>query len=182
MNILHTVKETTAAGPGIRYEIYVAGCEHHCGGCHNPETWDFGQGNFLDYDLIRRIIKEYHSNPLLDGITISGGDPLHPSNAFGLYQLLASLQILDTDIWVYTGYTIENLYLWSVNKYQQKCLQFIDMLVDGKYDRTKRDTSGFAGSLNQRYIKTKELIKASPATLDNLQKFLWTVPLIEKAS
>lgn len=152
MKILRTVRETVVDGPGIRYAIYVSGCSHSCKKCHNPESWDFSQGRELTQEYIDQMKEEIISNPLLDGITISGGDPLHPSNTKGLLHLLQELRDLVDDIWVYTGYTVEDL-LNSPEGHQRDCLEYIDTLVDGPYVDELKDLSGFKGSSNQRYVK-----------------------------
>lgn len=154
MRILKVFKETCSDGPGIRYSIYVAGCNHRCKGCHNPESWEFKQGKELDDDYINSMIKEIESNPLIDGITISGGDPMF--NPKDLYYLLNKLSPLNKDVWVYTGFTIEEL-LRIKNPYIKQCFKLIDTLVEGRFEESLRELSTFKGSTNQRFIKTKQL-------------------------
>jgi len=154
MKIIKRIKETSADGPGIRYAIYVAGCTHQCPGCHNPETWDFNQGQKLDNDLIVEMMKEIQSNPLITGITISGGDPMHPKNAIDLLNLLDRLKDLNKDIWVYTGYTIEEIF--ESASFQTSALRNIDILVDGKFDKNLREYSSFRGSSNQKFVDVKQ--------------------------
>ena len=157
MRILRRIKETYADGPGIRYSIYVSGCTHRCKGCHNPESWNFKKGVELTEELISEIKQDIKENPLLDGITISGGDPLHPDNAEGLLYLLQELSDLDMNVWVYTGYTIEELLSPPIDYNQLYCLSYIDILVDGPYKEELKDLSGFCGSTNQRFIKAKKV-------------------------
>lgn len=157
MRILKTFRETYADGPGIRYSIYAAGCTHHCKGCHNPESWNFNQGEPLTPAMVERYYSEINSNPLIDGITISGGDPF--LSAEGLLQLLIGLSPLKKNIWVYTGFTLEEI-LSSRDPNKLECLSYIDTLVDGRFVQELRDTTGFRGSTNQRFLKVKEIMKA----------------------
>lgn len=153
MNILATLPETFADGPGIRYSIYTAGCGHKCKGCHNPESWDFKQGKHLDEEL-PRILSEIAANPMLTGITISGGDPLYQPCA--LLSLLTSLKsrFPDKDIWLYTGFTLEELASTiNVGGYETyECLKLIDTLIDGRFEIDLKEDVTFKGSSNQRII------------------------------
>lgn len=156
MNIISIIKETYADGPGIRYSIYTAGCTHQCDGCHNPESWDFNSGEKLTEEYMLKIIEEIQSNPLITGITISGGDPF--CNYEGLLYLLLRLKDLNKNIWVFTGYSFEDL-IAKKNSIVLKCLEYIDVLVDGPYIKELRDTSQFKGSKNQRFILPKQSLK-----------------------
>lgn len=148
-NILNTIEETYADGPGIRYSIYFAGCKHNCPHCHNPESWDFNNGIELTDTIINDIYKQIESNPMLTGITISGGDPLYSSK--DLLKLLLKIKDLNKNIWVFTGFTIEELIDLNDTDINE-CLKYIDVLVDGPYKHELRNLSEFKGSTNQRYI------------------------------
>lgn len=158
MRIIQTIKETFADGPGIRYSIYVSGCSHKCKGCHNPESWDLNKGRELNKTYIEEIKEEILSSSITTGITISGGDPLMPENRLGTLYLLNRLSNLGKDIRLYTGYTFGEL-LEEEDKVLIAILKQVDVLIDGKYEESLRDTSDFKGSTNQNTIKTKRLLE-----------------------
>lgn len=152
MNILKVIPETILDGDGIRYSIYLAGCSHHCPGCHNPESHSPLAGSPLSDDIVTQIIKEINDNPLLDGITLSGGDPF-----FSPTELLPILRRLKEEtglnIWCYTGYTYEAI---CADPLRSPLLQYIDTLVDGPFIRSLYDPQlPFRGSSNQRIIPIK---------------------------
>lgn len=149
MNLLNIYRETITDGTGLRYSIYLAGCRHACVGCHNPESWDPEAGTKLDENTLKHIIAEIKSNPLLDGITISGGDPFYsPEELLWLVRSLKRATSLN--IWCYTGYTIE--YLLRHQNYRV-VLEYIDVLVDGPFIQSLFDPQlPFRGSRNQRII------------------------------
>ncbi|MGL5914930.1 MAG: anaerobic ribonucleoside-triphosphate reductase activating protein [Culicoidibacterales bacterium] len=149
MRVLETYAETISDGIGLRYAIYFAGCRHRCHGCHNPESWRDDRGRVLDEAYQIEIVDEIQDNPLLDGITLSGGDPFYDSQA-----LLDFLEILKNqtklNIWCYTGYTYEQL---QADDTMRACLALIDVLVDGRYEQSLADpTLYFRGSKNQRLL------------------------------
>ena len=90
LHIINVYPETISDGFGVRYAIYLAGCTHHCRGCHNPGSWSPVAGEPLTELILSRIVAEINDNPILDGITISGGDPFY--NPFALLALLRRLK------------------------------------------------------------------------------------------
>ncbi len=147
------VKESIVDGPGIRYVIFTQGCSHKCFGCHNPHTHDYSGGDLVDtQDIYDDIIK----NPLLKGVTISGGEPF--DQAKELAKLASKLKGKDYDIISYTGYKYEYLYkMTDENNAYIELLKNTDILVDGKFEISlKNDMLNFRGSENQRIIDCRE--------------------------
>lgn len=159
-----------ANGPGCRISIFVSGCEHYCRDCFNQEAWDFNYGKpFTDNEINK--IKETLVKPEISGITFLGGEPMHPRNVFTVAMTIRSLypiiQETKKDIWVYSGYTLEELYsriqdygvaeIVSATKY---ILNNIDVLVDGRFDTNLHDLHlKFRGSANQRIINVRKSLK-----------------------
>lgn len=131
MNLLFTYPETIVDGEGIRYSIYLAGCRHHCRGCQNPESWNPSAGTPLTPEKIEKMICEINANPLLDGITFSGGDPLyHPQEFLALVKQIK--EATGQNIWCYTGYTFEQI---QNDEMLKPILDYVDVIVDGRFDR-----------------------------------------------
>ena len=150
LRILKIYNETIADGEGFRYSIYLSGCRHCCKGCHNPDSWNHESGTLLTEDWLNKIVDEINGNPLLDGITFSGGDPFFYPQSF--LQLLKIMKAkTGKNIWCYTGYTYEQL----MNRDELKsCLRYIDVLVDGRFVQEMYSPSlSFRGSTNQRIVK-----------------------------
>ena len=148
-------------GNGARVTLWVSGCSHKCKGCHNSWTWNYNQGKIFaeDSDEILNKLSNWLSRDYVDGLTISGGDPLDQdkNTLFELKQIVnwVKTNFPSKTIWIYTGYTYEEL-----NEYQLAVVENIDVLVDGPYKEELRDIAHcpFRGSTNQRiiYIKDKK--------------------------
>lgn len=143
MKILNIIKGTAVDGPGLRNSVYVAGCIHHCPGCHNPQSWDFNNGHDMTVEEVFNEVYDDYCD-----VTLTGGDPaLQHWECLDLCKLLKAR---GKNIWMYTGYLYEDL--------KARCpelLKYIDVLVDGHYDQNKRDLTRFCGSTNQRIIHLK---------------------------
>lgn len=139
-------------GEGCRVTLFVSGCSHRCKGCHNPETWNFDFGKDFNDDVKIRLF-DIVSKPYIKGLTLSGGDPLDSyDDVLELVKEFRNRFGATKDIWVYTGYVIDDLL--TLNK--EEILEYIDVLVDGEYIEEQRDVSlAFRGSKNQRIIRLK---------------------------
>ncbi|MGC2873028.1 anaerobic ribonucleoside-triphosphate reductase activating protein [Ihubacter sp. rT4E-8] len=157
------VRESIVDGPGIRFVVFCQGCPHLCPGCHNAVTHDFNGGYDCSIDKILEAIDE---NPLLDGVTFSGGEPACQSAGF--LALAKEIKERNLHIVMYSGYTYEELTDMSVEDASlDELLHIVDVLVDGRYEVSERDlTLAFRGSRNQRpidLVRTWETGKVSLA-------------------
>lgn len=147
-------------GDGLRTVLWVAGCSHHCEDCQNPITWDINGGLPFDAaaedELFEKLQPEY-----ISGLTLSGGDPLHPQNRSECTRLCKKLreQYPEKDIWLYTGYTFEEIR-------ELEIISLIDVLVDGEYIKSQSDSKlHWKGSANQRVIDVKKTLKSGTLVL-----------------
>lgn len=155
-----TVEDSIVDGPGIRYAVFTQGCPHHCPGCHNPESHDFEGGKTADTAELIRVMQ---ANPLLDGLTLSGGDPMCQPEACA--ELARAAKAMGLNVWCYTGYTWEAL-LAENDPARMALLAAVDVLVDGPFVQAKRSLAlKYCGSSNQRLIDAAKTLTAGHAVL-----------------
>ncbi len=150
MNIATVKYNDIADGPGVRTTVFVSGCRRHCPGCQNPETWDFGYGKQFNWQSEQMIIDSLRPS-WIQGLTICGGEPFEPENEKVLVPFLLRVrrEFPGKDIWIYTGYTLEEVE-------DRELLRYADVLVDGPYLEDQKDAGlAFRGSRNQRIISLK---------------------------
>lgn len=155
------VNDSIVDGPGIRLAIFVQGCSHHCKGCQNPETWDPQGGYVKTVDDIARAMA---ANPLLDGITLSGGEPME--QPVPLTELSDMAHEHNLNVWCYSGYTYEQLLDDKPSAEAHELLRHVDVLVDGPYVESERSLDlHFRGSANQRIIDVPASLEAGEVVL-----------------
>ena len=147
MNFLNITVDDMLNGDGLRVVLWVAGCDHHCPGCQNPQTWDACSGIAFDEaakdELFSALARDY-----ISGVTFSGGDPLFPGNRETVGALIRRIRqtMPDKSIWLYTGSLFEEIR-------DLPFVPLIDVIVDGPYIQAQRDTQlHWKGSANQRVI------------------------------
>ena len=138
-------------GPGVRVSIFMQGCSFHCKNCFNPETWDFEGGQEFTEDTINKVL-ELSDKKEVKGLSILGGEPMHPTNIEGTTKLAKAFK---------EKYPEKNIWAWSGFKYEDikdnDVFNYIDVLVDGQYkDELHDPTLKWRGSSNQRVIDIKE--------------------------
>ena len=160
------VTDSIVDGPGIRTCIFSQGCPHHCEGCHNPETWDFGCGTQISEEAVVDIVR---SNPLCRGVTFSGGEPFAQAEAFA--KLARLLKEKGYEVASYSGYTFEQLLRGSPA--QKELLEAIDVLIDGPFIQSEKSLEiAFRGSRNQRILDVKKSLAAGQAVSVTAKRWL----------
>ena len=147
-------------GPGVRVSIFFQGCSFHCKNCFNQETWDFDGGSEFGDEQINEIIN-LCSPSHITGLSILGGEPMHPKNIEGTILLAKRFKEVfpNKTIWVWTGFLIQNLF-------NREILNYIDVLVDGQFDDKLKDPRlKWRGSSNQRVIDVKKTLKSDKIVL-----------------
>lgn len=160
LRIAGFVDDSIVDGPGIRFTLFVQGCLHDCPGCQNPQTHDPTGGYTKTVKEIWQLIQE---NPLLDGITFSGGEPME--QPVPLKRLADLAHEAELNVWCYTGYTYEELEAGEPSPAAKALMECCDVLVDGPFEEAKRSYLHFRGSTNQRLIDVATSLERGHASL-----------------
>ena len=154
MNYADIKNADVTNGPGVRISLFVSGCPHHCPGCFNPETWSYDYGEPFTEQEVEKIIGMLDA-PYIQGLSLLGGEPLAPKNQAAVLDLSKQVKgkLPGKDIWCYTGYLFEDLLDGRVGEHSQELLSYMDVLVDGQFQKELKDIRlRFRGSSNQRII------------------------------
>lgn len=149
-------KMDIADGPGIRVSIFMQGCTFKCKNCFNPETHDFNGGKEFTEDTIERVL-ELCDNEIVEGLSILGGEPMHPMNIGGTTKLAKAFKkrYPNKTIWAWSGF------LFDRDLKNEEVLKYIDVLVDGQYvDEQHNPTLKWRGSENQRVIDVQKSLES----------------------
>ncbi len=154
------VDESVGDGPGVRLVIFAQGCPHHCPRCHNPHTWNMDGGALV---AAEEIVERLRANPVLAGVTLSGGEPFAQVSRFG--TLAATIREMGLSVMTYTGYTWEHI-VQSRSPGVRLLLDNTDILVDGPYiDSLRKPGLRWRGSSNQRIIDVQKSLGAGEVVL-----------------
>ena len=160
MRYHNITKDDMLNGDGLRVVLWVAGCSHCCKECQNPMTWDPNGGILFD-EFAKQEIFEQLDKSYIQGITFSGGDPLHTANRMDVRNLMAEIKqkYPQKTIWLYTGDSWESIVYYAV-------MQYVDIVVDGEFKIEERDiTLHWKGSKNQRVIDVKATLRQPDPTI-----------------
>ena len=145
MNYAKIYKNDFVNGEGVRTTLFVQGCSHACKGCYNQSTWNFDNGLPYTQEIENELIENLKRKEI-DGLTLTGGDPMHPKNAYHLISLAKKTKEMGKTVWCWTGYKIDELN----DENQINLLKYIDVLIDGKFEKEKYDPNlKWRGSSNQ---------------------------------
>lgn len=169
MNYMMIRTDDMLNGSGLRVVCFCTACDHYCEGCHNPETWNALNGKLFDNTAKEEIFNEL-KNDYINGLTLSGGDPLNKHNLDDILSLIKEVKekYPHKSIWIYSGYTWNDI--WNNNdieyKKRQEILQLCDVFVDGKFEKEKANVKyPWAGSTNQKVINIQESLQKKEIVL-----------------
>lgn len=161
-----------ANGPGVRVSLFVSGCEHYCKGCFNSDAWNFSYGEEYTQATNGQLF-DYLNKTYIKGLTILGGEPMHPRNQEQVYEIVKEFRYrykyVDKDLWIYSGYLYEDLVSGKIGDYSKEILNNIDVLVDGPFIEELKDIGlNFRGSSNQRLIDVRRSLSEGKVVLHPL--------------
>lgn len=162
MRYHNITKDDMLNGDGLRAVLWVAGCNHNCKECHNPITWDIRGGIPFDEAAKEELFEEL-KKPYVSGVTLSGGDPLHPDNRKDIGRLIDEIcdRFPHKTIWLYTGYDWEEIC-------DLPCIKKVDVVVDGEFKiGLKNANLHWKGSSNQRVIEVQPTLMTGQIVLHN---------------
>ncbi len=148
-------------GPGVRVSIFMQGCTFNCKECFNPETHDFNGGKEFTDETINKVIK-LCENENVTGLSILGGEPLHPNNIEGTTKLAKTFKekLPNKNIWIWSGFTFDK------DLKDKEVMKYTDVLVDGRYvDELSNPTLKWKGSENQRVIDVQKSLNSNDVIL-----------------
>ena len=154
-------KMDIADGPGVRVSIFMQGCSFHCKNCFNSETWDFNGGKEFNDETINKVLDLCGKN-YINGLSILGGEPMHPSNIEGTTKLAKAFKAKfpDKDLWIWSGF------LFDKELKDKEVMKYTDVLVDGQYKDDLHDPRlKWKGSSNQRVIDVQKSLKQNEVVL-----------------
>ncbi|WMJ85325.1 anaerobic ribonucleoside-triphosphate reductase activating protein [Anaerocolumna sp. MB42-C2] len=160
MRYHNITKDDMLNGTGLRVVLWVSGCTHGCPGCQNPITWDINDGLIFDASAKEELFAELRKD-YIEGITLSGGDPLHPANRSEIGALVEEIHATfpGKNIWIYTGFNWDDIHTLSF-------LPFVDVIVDGRFQIELLDSQlHWRGSSNQNVIDVKESLSHNKLTI-----------------
>ncbi len=159
IRIAGVVRESIVDGPGFRFTVFTQGCFHNCPGCHNMETHDPNGGHET---TVESLVDDMQKNPLLDGLTLSGGEPFLQVEP--CVRLAEAAHRMGLNVWAYSGYTFEEL---NADQEKKRLLAACDVLVDGPFILSERTLEKrFRGSKNQRVIDVQQSILCGEVVLE----------------
>ncbi|KAF6579168.1 anaerobic ribonucleoside-triphosphate reductase activating protein [Paenibacillus sp. EKM212P] len=158
MNLCGYIPESLNEGYGLRTVVFISGCRHACPGCFNPESWSFRAGEPFTPQRQQEVIRDIMENPLLDGLTLCGGDPFFSAAECSQFVRDFREACPDRTVWAYTGFVYEDL---LTDPERQELALLCDVIVDGRFVEQQKDlTLPFRGSRNQRLVDVKASIQA----------------------
>lgn len=162
-NVVGINFESIVDGDGVRVVVFFAGCHHHCKGCHNPESHRFDVGRPFSDEIQTQIVEYVRETPYVDGVTLSGGDPMYSSGDIYAFVRRLRDETPHASVWIYSGFTFEEI---MADPSMRDLLILCDVLVDGPFVIEQRDiTLNYRGSRNQRIIDVQETIASGEIVL-----------------